>query len=384
MTKLLRITTVPMSLKYLMPGQLKFMQQHGFDVVMISADGIELAEAIENEKCRHVIVPMTRKITPWQDLKCIFKLIKIFKKEKPDIVHSMTPKAGLLGMIAAKYCGIPIRIHDVVGMPLMVQKGIKYQVLKNVEKITYAAANHVWPNSYSLLNFINKKKLTSNHKLKVIAEGSSNGVDMNRYNIQNLDTDILEQIKLKINYSNDNIYLLCVGRLVTDKGIMELVNVFKKIQQQRPGLRLILVGKYEADLDPLPQEILLEIQQNPAIIHIDWSSQVEYYMHIADLFVFPSYREGLPTVLLEAAAMQLPIVCSRIAGNVDIVTHKKTGLIFDSKNEFQLEEQITFALDNKSKMKEMAGELLQFIQTHFTRENIWNCILKEYEYLLKK
>ena len=152
--KLIRITTVPMALRYLLPGQMKYMQQNGFEVIMISAQGKELSDVIETEQCRHITVPMTRKITPLQDLNCLIKLIKIFKKEKPDIVHSHTPKAGLLGMLAAKICGVKIRIHTVAGMPLMVEKGFKLQLLKFIEKLTYKAASNVWPNSNSLQNYI--------------------------------------------------------------------------------------------------------------------------------------------------------------------------------------------------------------------------------------
>ena len=159
--KLIRITTVPMALRYLLPGQMQFMQQHGFDVLMISADGPELSEVIKNEGCRHVIVPMTRKITPWQDLKCLYSLVKIFKKEKPDIVHTHTPKAGLLGMLAAKLSGVKVRIHTVAGMPLMVEKGFKLKLLTFIEKLTYWAANHVWPNSGSLYNYITQHRLTT-------------------------------------------------------------------------------------------------------------------------------------------------------------------------------------------------------------------------------
>ena len=169
-----------MALRYLLPGQMHFMCNNGFDVLMISADGKELAAVIENEKCRHIIVPMTRKITPFQDLTCLIRLIKIFRKEKPDIVHTHTPKAGLLGMLAAKICGIKTRIHTVAGLPLMAETGIKYQLLHFIERLTYSAANQVWPNSQSLMNFIAQKKLCKPTKLKMIGKGSSNGININR------------------------------------------------------------------------------------------------------------------------------------------------------------------------------------------------------------
>ena len=380
--KLIRITTVPMALRYLLPGQMRFMAANGFDVVMISADGKELPEVIANEQCRHIIVPMTRKITPLQDLKCLWQLIKIFKKEKPDIIHTHTPKAGLLGMMAARYCGIKVRIHTVAGLPLMVEKGFKYQLLKFIEKLTYSSATQVWPNSNSLLHFIKEHKLCKEKKLRVIGKGSSNGIDTNRFNRTVLNESVLNQVKRTVKYDEANTYLLCVGRLVADKGIVELVNVFSKLQQSKPNLRLILVGQYERALDPLPQPIEQEIETNNAIIHIDWSNEVEYYMSIADYFVFPSHREGFPNVLLQAGAMQLPIICSRIAGNVDIVTHEQTGLVFDKKNEEQLQRSIEYALSKPSEMKTMADKLYNIVQQDYKRENMWQQILVTYESLL--
>lgn len=380
--KLIRITTVPMALRYLLPGQMRFMATNGFNVLMISADGKELKDVIENEKCPHIIVPMTRKITPFADLKCLLQLIRIFKKEKPDIVHTHTPKAGLLGMLAARYCGVKIRIHTVAGLPLMVEKGFKYQLLKITERITYAAANQVWPNSNSMLQFIGSKGLTTTKKLKVIGKGSTNGIDVNRFNTDNLDQKKIETIKTAIRYSRQNKYLLCIGRLVVDKGIVEFINVFRSLQKTDPAVQLILVGDYENALDPLPAEIVNEINNDPRIIHITWTNDVEYYMHIADHFIFPSRREGFPNVLLQAGAMELPIVCSCIVGNVDIVTHNETGLIFEDANEQQMLERIRYALANPHAVQMMAKKLKQVIHENFQRENIWQNMLAAYKSLV--
>ena len=292
-----------MALRYLLPGQMRFMAENGFDVLMISSDGKELKDVIANEGCRHTIVPMTRKITPLRDLKCLFQLIKIFRAVKPDIVHTHTPKAGILGMLAARYCGIKIRIHTVAGMPMMVEKGFKYRLLRFVEKRTYAAATNVWPNSNSLLQFITTEELTDPAKLRVIGKGSTNGIDLNFFNTASLDEQIIEKLKAGINYSGQNKYLLYIGRLVVDKGITELLNIFSALQKTNDAVRLILVGDYEATLDPLPADTIKAIESNPGIIHISWTDAVKYYMHIADLFVFPSHREGFPNVLLQAGAM---------------------------------------------------------------------------------
>lgn len=380
--KLIRITTVPMALRYLLPGQMHFMANNGFDVLMISADGKELAEVIEKEQCRHIVVPMTRKITPLQDIKCLFHLIKIFRKEKPDIVHSHTPKAGLLGMLAAKLSGVKVRIHTVAGLPLMVEKGFKYQLLKFIEKLTYAAAGHVWPNSNSLLQFILKNKLCKTSKLKIIAKGSTNGIQLDRFKKENLDPKIIDEIKTQINYSQQNRYLLSIGRLVVDKGITELVHVFTQLQKTNGDLILILAGEYETTLDPLPEETLQEIEVNPSIIHIHWTTQVEYYMHLADFFIFPSHREGFPNVLLQSGAMGLPIICSHITGNIDIVTNNETGLIFDKGNEQQMLSLLNYALLHPQHMQSMAKKLQQEIKENYPQENIWQKMLEAYKSLV--
>lgn len=380
--KLVRITTVPMALRYLLPGQMNFMSGNGFDVLMISADGKELAEVIEKEQCRHLVVPMTRKITPFQDLKCLFKLISIFRKEKPDIVHTHTPKAGLLGMLAARICGVKVRIHTVAGLPLMVEKGFKYQLLKFIEKLTYAAAGHVWPNSNSLMQFIVNNKLCKPGKLNIIAKGSTNGIQVERFDSKNLDPAIIEDVKTRINYSKQNRYLLSIGRLVVDKGIAELVQVFARLQKANEDLVLILVGEYENTLDPLPEETIREIEINPSIIHISWTPQVEYYMSLANFFVFPSHREGFPNVLLQAGAIGLPIICSHITGNIDIVTNNETGLIFESGNEEQMLKLLQYALLHPQHMQTMAGKLQQDIRENYPRENIWKNMLEAYKSLV--
>jgi glycosyltransferase involved in cell wall biosynthesis len=380
--KLIRITTVPMALRYLLPEQMHFMANNGFDVLMISADGKELNEVIEKEQCRHIIVPMTRKITPLQDLKCLFQLIKIFRREKPDIVHSHTPKAGLLGMIAAKLCGVKVRIHTVAGLPLMVEKGFKYQLLKFIEKLTYASAVQVWPNSNSLMQFIIKNKLCKTSKLKIIAKGSTNGIQLDRFSKENLDEKITAEIKEQINYTKQNIYLLCIGRLVVDKGIAELVHVFTQLQKTNETLVLILVGEYETTLDPLPAGTLHEIEINPCIVHINWTTQVEYYMSVADFFIFPSHREGFPNVLLQAGAMGLPVICSHITGNIDIVSNNETGLVFESGNEQQMLSLLQYALLHPQLMQTMAKKLQQDIQQNYPRENIWQNILQAYKSLV--
>src|SRR5450432_3492644 len=200
MPKLIRITTAPLSLKYLLFNQMRYMKENGFDVIMVSSEGKEWPDLLENEGCDYRIVHMTRKITPFRDLRSLWKLYRLFRKEKPDIVHSHTPKAGLLAMLAAKFAGIRIRVHTIAGLRFMTATGMKRRILVFMEKITGKAAKEVWPNSYSLLNYIREHRLVKEKKLEVIGHGSSNGVNLNRFTIAALKPEKLAEIKQLIGY----------------------------------------------------------------------------------------------------------------------------------------------------------------------------------------
>jgi glycosyltransferase involved in cell wall biosynthesis len=369
-----------MAFKVLIAGQPKFMHHHGYSVILVSGDGRERNSVIESEGCEHIIIPMTRSITPLQDLKCIYLLRKLFRKYKPDIVHTHTPKAGLLGMLAAKSMGVRIRIHTVAGLPLMAENGIKKNVLLFTERLTYASATHVWPNSTSLFNFIIENKLVDKEKLSIIGHGSSNGIDLQRFSKQNLDPVIQNTIRNSIP-EKPGLKILCVGRMVHDKGVEELINAFTVLQRLYE-LQLILIGPFEEELDPLPPYILDIIKNNTDIVHINWSDEVEYYMDIADLLVHPSHREGFPNVILQSGAMGLPVICSNIPGNNDIVKHEKTGLLFETKNHHDLVEKIKFAFDNKTIMEKYSLSLLKELTELYERQKVHESILNSYNHLL--
>jgi len=384
MPKLIRITTVPMALKHLLAGQMKYMSQHGFTVIMVSADGKERQDVIKNEGCDHVIIPMTRKITPFADIKSLWLLYRFLKKEKPDIVHSHTPKAGLLAMLAAKFAGIKIRIHTIAGLRFMTSTGITRTVLIWMEKITAGAATHVWPNSFSLLSYISRNKLVKQSKMQVIGHGSTNGINLQRFSASSLKDEKLEEIKKLINYNDELIYLLCVGRVVKDKGIEELLKAFKNLYTENEKLRLVLLGSFEEDLDPLDDETRTILSTHPGIIHISWNDAVEYFMKIADMLVHPSYREGFPNVLLQAGAMNCPVLCSRIEGNIDIVTHDSTGLVFEVRNEMDLKDKLQYALNHPVKMKEYANNLRQKIEMQYDQKFVQETLRNKYVELLNE
>ena len=378
MAKLIRVTTVPLALKTLLRGQLRFMKKDGFDVIMVSADSEDRQQVIEYEQCPHFIIPMTRAITPLKDFISLLKLIKFFKKEKPDIVHSHTPKAGLLAMLAAKYTGVPVRIHTVAGLRFMTAEGVSRQIMIVMEKITCWAAQYVWPNSFSLKQYILEKKLCKPSKIEVIGNGSTNGIDLTRFNTNELLPEILEATKNKINYDKSLFYFLFVGRLVKDKGIEELVHAFESIYKDNKNVRLVLVGSLESDLDPINSNTLNSIKSHPAIISVGWDNNVEYYFHLSNLFVFPSHREGFPNVLLQAGAVNCPVICSDIPGNTDIVVHGQTGLLFKTGDVLAIKEAMEQCLKNEEQLGVFKKNLFEKINNQFSQIFVHRKIAEKY------
>ena len=384
MPKLVRVTTVPLALKYLVTGQMRYMKENGFDVIMISADGKERNTIIQNENCPHVVIPMTRKITPFSDLRSLWLLYNFFKKEKPDIVHSHTPKAGLLAMLASKMAGVKIRVHTVAGLRFMTSTGMTRKVLVQMEKLTCKWATHVWPNSFSLMKYILSSKLTQEKKLEVIGLGSSNGINLSRFSPGSLDATKLKRAKELIRYDENLIYFLCVGRIVKDKGIHELLYAFTKTYEINKNVRLVLVGTFENDLDPIGEEAESILKKHPGIILTGWSDDVEYFMSLSFALVHPSYREGFPNVLLQAGAMLCPVLCSRIEGNIDLIDQEKTGLIFEAKNKVALFQTLERALANPLVLKQYARELRKKVEEHFDQRVLHKALNQKYKSLLSQ
>jgi len=384
MPKLIRITTAPLSLKVLLSDQMKYMQENGFEVVMVSSDGNELESVKQNEACRHHIIPMTRRMTPFRDLRCLWLLYRFFKKEKPVIVHSHTPKAGLLAMLAAKMAGVKIRVHTIAGLRFVTTKGFSRKVLVFMEKLTGKAATHVWPNSFSLARYIKENKLVKDSKLEVIGKGSSNGIKLSRYSASALQEEKITETKQRIQYDPALKYFLSVGRIVHDKGIEELLHAFIRVHTLHPETRLVLVGAFEDEVDPVSDKAKELIQTHPGIIMTGWSDAVEYFLHISFALVHPSHREGFPNVLLQAGALLCPIICSRIDGNIDIVEHQKTGLIFEVKNEDELFQRMEEALSNPALLQQYALTLRHTIEQYFDQPIVHSLLHKKYLRLLAK
>ena len=387
MKKLIRITTVPLSLKVLLKGQLRFMASNGFDVKGVSSEGEELREVHENEGIAVEAITMSRKITPFQDLKSLWEMWNFLRKEKPQIVHTHTPKAGIIGMLAARLAGVPHRLHTVAGLPLMEATGTKRKILNFVEKLTYSSATRVYPNSKGLYDFILQNNFTQSNKLKIIANGSSNGIDTTFFSPDQVTE--LERVTLreKLNIQPDDFVFVFVGRIVSDKGINELIKAFSQLQavenNEPAGIKLLLVGGLENDLDPLNPETLAEINQNKDIISVGFQQDVRSFFAIADALIFPSYREGFPNVVMQAGAMGLPSIVSDINGCNEIIIEGENGLISPSKNVEKLKEKMLTLAKDKNLYTKLKGNSRRMIENRYEQSVVWNALLEEYEGLLQ-
>ena len=376
--KLIRITTVPLSLDKLLEGQLKFMQEH-YDVIAVSSEKeyLEKIGAREGVSTHHL--EMTRKITPLNDLIAVIKLTLFLLKTKPEIVHSHTPKAGIVGMMAAFLARVPHRFHTVAGLPLLEATGNKRKVLDFVEKMTYRFATKVYPNSKGLYTIILQNKFCDPNKLTVLANGSTNGINTTFFSNSHFSFAQKEELKNRLGIEQDDFVFVFVGRLVTDKGINEMVAAFRKLKINHPKAKLILVGPLESELDPLLPKTLEAIENVKEIISVGYQQDVRLYLSISNCLVFPSYREGFPNVVMQAGAMELPSIVSNINGCNEIIVTKQNGLIIPVKDEKVLLEAMTTVMEDTALYQHLQDNARLMIVNRYEQNVVWRALLKEYQ-----
>lgn len=380
--KIVRITTVPVSFEKLLEGQLCFMRKF-FEIIAISSDNFHLQKFGKREGVRTVHIEMTREITILKDLGAFFRLIVFYLKEKPQIVHTHTPKAGTLGLFAAWFCGVPVRMHTVAGLPLLETKGGTRILLDFVERITYACSTNIYPNSYGLKEIINKNGLCKMTKMKVLGNGSSNGINTNYFSPKQVTQEKSEELKEIYKLSVNNFVFIFIGRLVADKGINELVIAFNSIFQRYPNAKLLLVGKRESQLDPIHEDTEQILQNNPSILQAGYQSDVRPFLSIADVLVFPSYREGFPNVVMQAGAMGLPSIVTNINGCNEIIKEDSNGLIIQPKDVDSLKKAMIELLENVEKRRRLARNARKLIVDRYEQNVIWELIRQEYVKQLK-
>lgn len=375
--KILRVSTVPLSLNSLLKGQLKMLNEH-YEIVGVSSPGSELEEVHQREGIRVIALPMERHISLVKDFISLIRMILLFLKEQPDMVHSLTPKAGLISMLAGWITGVPVRMHTFTGLVFPTATGFKQKLLIWTDRLTCACATHINPEGNGVKQDLIRYHITQK-PLKIIANGNVNGIDLEYFQ---RTPDVIQASET---YRKEGIFTFCfVGRVVRDKGINELVSAFVRLQEKYASTRLILVGPFERNLDPVSPETEKQIFGNPAIEFMDFQKDIRPFLAVSDTLVFPSYREGFPNVVLQAGAMGLPAIVTNINGSNEIIEPGKNGVIIESQNE----EQLYLAMENfvleQDKVRMMAQNCRTIIAEKFDQRIVWAALLEEYKTLLKE
>ena len=376
LTKLFRVTTVDLSLHALLEGQLGFLGKE-FEVVGIAADTGLLKGVGEREGIRVIDVPMKRDISLRSDIKCLCRLVRIFRKEKPYIVHSNTPKGSLLSMAAAKLTGVPNRIYLVTGLRFQGESGFRRWLLKSMERLTCACATKVIPEGQGVKKTLREYGITKK-PLEVIHNGNINGIDMAFFS-REVCPRSREEMRRELGLGEGNFAFVFVGRIVGDKGMNELAEILR--QAQEPDMKLILVGAFESELDPLEEGNEDFFRTSDKVRYVGFQSDVRPYLLAADALVFPSYREGFPNVVMQAGAMGLPSIVTDINGCNEIIVDGRNGRIIPPKDTHALGNMMTWFLKHPDEVARMASNAREMIASRYDRQDVWNSLLKMYKSL---
>ena len=374
MHKLFRLNTIDWSLNMLR-GQLEFLNRE-FEVVAVADDSGVLQEVAEREGVRTIAVPMRREISIAADCRSLVALYKLFRRERPHIVHSNTPKASLLSMVAAWAARVPHRIYLVTGLRFETTHGLLRFILKTMERITCLCATKVIPEGDGVKDTLRRENITRK-PLQKIHNGNINGIDLEHY-------DRTEQVTARaaeIRNGSEEFTFIFIGRMVRDKGINELVAAFDRLNQEFPATKLLLVGKFEDELDPVLPKTKQMIEKNPKIEFAGYQNDVRPYFAAADVAVLPSYREGFPNVVIQAGAMGLAQIVTDINGCNEIVIEGRNGLIIPKQDEQALYEAMRKLATDRDLTSQMAASARELIASRYRQQDVWEAILRMYKSL---
>lgn len=378
---ILRLITSSVSYD-LVKGQIRFLKEHGYEVIGVSGPPVERSKkASEDEGIRTIVVPdLVRPISISHDFKALFELIRVIRKERPDIVHANTPKGSLLGMMAAWWCRVPHRIYTVTGLRFETATGTFRWLLKTMERITCSCATKVIPEGEGVKKTLIQEQITKK-PLQKIHNGNINGIDLEYFNRTPEIQATAQELRAQI--GGDFIFVF-VGRIVRDKGMIELVDAFERLNQEHPSSRLLLVGSTEPELDPLPDATSAKIDSNPNIYQAGWQTDVRPWLVASDAFVFGSYREGFPNVVLQAGAMGLSSVVTDINGCNEIIIEEKNGYIVPKQDSEALYQGMKKLYEDRAKTKEMSEVAREMIANRYKQEDVWQATLEMYQSLIKE
>lgn len=375
MLKLIRTSTIPASLENLLKGQLKMLSKY-YNVLAVSSPGDDMETIEEREGVRTIAIPMERRISLINDFISLIRLIVLFAKERPDMVHSITPKAGLLSMLAAWITRVPVRMHTFTGLVFPTATGKMQKLLIAMDRLTCFCATHINPEGEGVKRDLVNYNITSK-PLHIIANGNVNGIDLEYFD------KTPEVVEKACSYKKEGTFTFCfVGRMVRDKGINELVHSFLRLYQKDERVRLLLVGPFEKELDPVLPEVEEHILHHPGICYMGYQNDVRPFLVASDALVFPSYREGFPNVVIQAGAMGLPAIVTDINGCNEIVLPDLNGVIIPSKDEQALYESMKYFASHPVEVERMAANARPLIASRYEQRIVWNALLDEYKSII--
>lgn len=376
MTKIILTSTIPLSLNLFCKGWFRELERSGYEVVAVSSPGSDLKAIEEREGVRTYAVKMYRYITPFRDLKSLWSLIKVFRKERPRMVHSITPKAGLLAMMAAWIARVPVRVHTFTGLVFPYSSGLRRMILMTTDRLTCLFATHIIPEGEGIKADLQRFRITRK-PLNVLGHGNVRGIDLNYYDPE--DPTVKE--KAAALKSEGTFTYIFIGRMVGDKGVNELVAAFRKLNAGYPDTRLLLVG-WEADMDPLERTTEEEIRRNDAITYAGYQEDVRPWLLASDVLVLPSYREGFPNVVIEAGAMGLPSIVTDVNGSNEIVVEGRNGMIVPPRNTEELYAAMVEMLLRGDKNREMRLRTRKMVTDRYEQLYVRRCKKEYYREIL--
>ena len=375
MKLIIRAFTVADSLGFIKPALPSLTKR--YNLQLLTSPDERLNQVSSQYKIKSHPVYMFRRMSPMKDLKSLWQIIRVFHREKPYMVHSMTPKAGLLCMLAAWMTRVPRRVHTFTGLVWPTSTGLKRKILMFTDWVTCACATHVIPEGQGVLNDLQQH--ITKKPMKVLGYGNIKGVDMERVSRRQEVMEKSAEIRMDNKYT-----FIFVGRIVGDKGINELVSAFTRLYEKYPDTRLLIVGNYEENLDPLKVETLCRIKENMAIEAVGpkYGDELLAYYAASDCFVFPSYREGFPNTVLEAGAMELPSIVTDINGSREIIEDGFNGIVIPSKDDAALYDAMEKIMTNRADAERMALNARPLIAERFEQGFVRQCLLDFYEEIM--
>ncbi|TNE80902.1 MAG: glycosyltransferase family 1 protein [Bacteroidetes bacterium] len=362
----------------LLLGQLTYFKSLGYKTYLLAPYSERSAKFCQDEGCEHLVINIQREISLWRDIKTLWQIIRIFHRIKPDIVNLGTPKVSLLGMIAAFILRVKTRIYTCRGFRFEHEKGKKRKVLIMMERLTSLLAHRVICISHSVQNLGLAFKIFEGEKSLVIGKGSSNGVNLSLFDASRLNKDAQLALKTELGL-NEKFVFGFIGRIVDRKGINELIQVFDALYKVDNNVRLLLVGPFEMD-QISDKQLKDKADQHPGIMNIGRVMQgnVPEYLALIDVFVLPAWWEGFGNVLIQAAAMGIPVISTKATGTQDAVQEGFNGILVPVKDFERLKESMILLRNDESTRKKM-GENGKIWAKHFDREFIWKELDKIYQ-----